>query len=473
MSLQRVLQTQNRLDNEDELASILLQICDALAHAHQFGVLHRDLKPGNIFLLEQNNKLNVKVLDFGIAKPMGQQTGLTQAGYSVGSPLYMSPEQCRGHAVDFRSDVYSLGILAYEMTTGKLPYGGHNIMTVMAAHCDPDKKPPDLNTQVPDLCRVDDLNETIQTAMQTDPAKRFQSIGEFKQSVQKWHDAVTKQFLSTLVPGQPRSAHHAKNAGTGTSDSHPDVANDRALRPIPENGASAEAAPPAVAPQQLQEPVLTPQQIADQQEHLKQQKLQHQQMLQHQQIQPQHQHQLMQRQQMKPLPPPPQVEEQQQVSSPLPQQQNVQQSPQQQVAPLQNEQQIEQLPKLELPIPEQQENKLEKTLQEPLQSEPKQQPPQQNETVQNSQKPPAPDAVPSPKLRTTDSQPVKRDSESKNSLRVTSTGGQNSRLRNQLNVGDVGSSEPTNKSKTIMLIVIGVTVLLLIAFLVLIKLVLQ
>jgi serine/threonine protein kinase len=201
-SLRHILQSQKRIDNEEDLGSIILQVCDALEHAHSSGVLHRDLKPGNIFLLEKDNKLNVKVLDFGIAKPLGQQTGLTQAGYAVGSPLYMSPEQCRGQKVDFRSDVYSMAILAYEMTTGNLPYAGHNIMTVMAAHCDPERKPAALNTVVPDLKRVDELNAAIQTAMETDPAKRFQTIADFRRAVQRWHDGVNTDLLSNLVAGQ-------------------------------------------------------------------------------------------------------------------------------------------------------------------------------------------------------------------------------------------------------------------------------
>ncbi|MDZ4835759.1 MAG: serine/threonine-protein kinase [Candidatus Melainabacteria bacterium] len=347
-SLHRVLQTQTRLENEDELASILLQVCDALAFAHQFGVLHRDLKPGNIFLLERDNKLNVKVLDFGIAKPLGQQTGLTQAGYAVGSPLYMSPEQCRGHAVDFRSDVYSLGILAYEMATGQLPYAGHNIMTVMAAHCDPDRKPQHLNTHVPELRRVDDLNATIQTAMETDPAKRFQTINEFKNSVQKWHDAVKKEFLSTLVPGQPRNTHpdtktavaeQVSRSATGTTDSAPKVPESETLNPKRGNGAPEQSS----LSNQQQDPQLQErqkqQQLEQQQVEQQQvQRAQHQQMMEQQQVQPQQQHQQMQRQQMKPLPPPQQTQEEIQ-------QQDLQSQQQEQLKlrELQQEQQLQQL----------------------------------------------------------------------------------------------------------------------------------
>jgi len=259
-SLHKVLQKQKRINNEEDLGAILLQVCDALEHAHKSGVLHRDLKPGNIYLLEKDNKLNVKVLDFGIAKPMGQQTGLTQAGYAVGSPLYMSPEQCRGQKVDFRSDVYSLGILAYEMTTGNLPYGGQNIMTVMAAHCDPDRKPTALEQVVPELRRVNELNAAIQTSMETDPAKRFQTIGEFRSAIQRWHEGVQADLLSSLVSGQSLNlapetkvavAEHAlKSAGATYTNQNalPQSAAtaNPALAPAP-------AAPPAPVPQPVQE----------------------------------------------------------------------------------------------------------------------------------------------------------------------------------------------------------------------------
>ncbi|MBX3073037.1 serine/threonine protein kinase [Candidatus Obscuribacterales bacterium] len=256
-SLRHILQDQKRIDNEDDLGSIILQICDALEHAHSSGVLHRDLKPGNIHLLEKDNKLNVKVLDFGIAKPLGQQTGLTQAGYAVGSPLYMSPEQCRGQKVDARSDVYSMGILAYEMTTGNLPYAGHNIMTVMAAHCDPERKPTALSAVVPDLKRVDELNAAIQTSMETDPAKRFQTIAEFRKAIQKWHEGVQADLLSNLVAGQqlnlPAETKHAvaekalKSAGQSGVDI-PQIPREESVMDFSPNSVSTPSTPPASAP---------------------------------------------------------------------------------------------------------------------------------------------------------------------------------------------------------------------------------
>lgn len=233
-SLLKVLKNQKKITNETELAVILIQICDALGHAHAFGVLHRDLKPGNIFLMESEGNMAVKVLDFGIAKPLGQQTGLTQAGYAVGSPLYMSPEQCRGQAVDMRSDVYSLGILAYEMATGDLPYPGHNLMTVMAAHCDPQKKPAPLSKNVPELRRVDELNSIIQRAMETDPQRRFQSIGDFRKAIEQWYQSIqTASLVSAQGPFTP-----------GPPPEAPQFAGN-----VPDNGGASSAARIGLSPQ--------------------------------------------------------------------------------------------------------------------------------------------------------------------------------------------------------------------------------
>lgn len=101
-------------------ASIVREICRALSTAHEYGVVHRDVKPENVMITHQGS---VKLMDFGIAK-IQRVTSMTQTGMFMGSPSYMSPEQVRGRDVDHRSDVYSLGVLFYELVTGKLPYTG-------------------------------------------------------------------------------------------------------------------------------------------------------------------------------------------------------------------------------------------------------------------------------------------------------------------------------------------------------------
>lgn len=196
ITLELYLKAEGRVVKEEDIGKILIQICEALEHAHLCGVLHRDLKPGNIFLVDEEDKFHIKVLDFGIAKPIGEAVGLTQAGTAVGSPLYMSPEQCQGKPLDVRADVYALGILAYEVISGQPPYKAQNLMTVMAAHCDPDKKPRFLKELVPDLKKVDILDSILRTAVDTAPEKRFQKIKEFKNAIQTWLTAVEQEKAS-------------------------------------------------------------------------------------------------------------------------------------------------------------------------------------------------------------------------------------------------------------------------------------
>ena len=120
---------------------IFIQICDALNHAHLKNVIHRDLKPSNIILTKSPSGGDiVKVLDFGIAKILSdggkEVTRLTQTGDLFGSPLYMSPEQCKGEKLDASSDIYALGCVMYETLTGKSPFDAENAFKVMLKHVD-------------------------------------------------------------------------------------------------------------------------------------------------------------------------------------------------------------------------------------------------------------------------------------------------------------------------------------------------
>jgi len=113
----------------EEASTILIPVARGLAHAHDRGIVHRDLKPANILLTREHVP---KISDFGIAK-ISQSSELTQPGAVLGSPIYMSPEQCSGGSVDFRADIYSLGITLYKLLTGKVPFEG-DTSTVMARH---------------------------------------------------------------------------------------------------------------------------------------------------------------------------------------------------------------------------------------------------------------------------------------------------------------------------------------------------
>ncbi|MCL4749885.1 MAG: serine/threonine protein kinase [Myxococcales bacterium] len=132
---------------------ILKQVCGALAEAHSLGIVHRDLKPDNIILTRRAGEEDfVKVLDFGIAKtsgPADKQTKLTQQGIVLGTPPYMSPEQLAGKELDLRSDIYSLGIIAYEMITGGLPFEGETPWQWATQHMTVPPPPMQTRTSAP------------------------------------------------------------------------------------------------------------------------------------------------------------------------------------------------------------------------------------------------------------------------------------------------------------------------------------
>ena len=160
--------------------SIALQICHALQAAHDQGVIHRDMKPGNVVLVKRGNTPeHVKVLDFGIAKVLGESEakGLTQSGMVVGTPEYMSPEQGWGQPVDHRGDIYALGVIMFELLTGKIPFSGATMMEILNRHMFevPDVKHPNIPEEV---------GAIILKAMQKDRALRFQSMNELGAAIE-------------------------------------------------------------------------------------------------------------------------------------------------------------------------------------------------------------------------------------------------------------------------------------------------
>jgi serine/threonine protein kinase len=160
---------------------IMLQVCSALQAAHEQSIVHRDMKPGNVVLVKRGtNSDHVKVLDFGIAKVLSQEAdprGLTQSGTVVGTPEYMSPEQGWGQPVDHRGDIYALGVLLYELLTGKIPFGGTTMMEILNRHMFevPDIKHPNIPEEV---------GAIVLKAMQKDRALRFQSMNELAAAVE-------------------------------------------------------------------------------------------------------------------------------------------------------------------------------------------------------------------------------------------------------------------------------------------------
>ncbi|MBZ0186942.1 MAG: serine/threonine protein kinase, partial [Candidatus Obscuribacterales bacterium] len=163
----------------DRAVHMFQQACEALAHAHNQSVIHRDLKPSNIVLVSyEDDKDYVKVVDFGVAKIMedggteGQK--LTQMGEVCGSPIYMSPEQCQGFALDKRSDVYSMGIVMYETLTNRLPILGKTMVETMSKHIK--DAPPSFSEVRPDLYIPERVEQVILRALAKDPDDRPQSM---------------------------------------------------------------------------------------------------------------------------------------------------------------------------------------------------------------------------------------------------------------------------------------------------------
>jgi len=155
--------------------NIAKQVCEGLAEAHRMGVVHRDLKPSNIMI---DRAGNVRIMDFGIARSMTAH-GITGPGVMVGTPEYMSPEQVEGKKADERSDIYSLGIILYEMVTGKVPFGGETPLSIALKHKNEiPRSPKKVNIQIPEA-----LSQMIMKCLEKKGEKRYQTAVELLQDL--------------------------------------------------------------------------------------------------------------------------------------------------------------------------------------------------------------------------------------------------------------------------------------------------
>ena len=166
---------------ELQALEIFGQICAGLGYAHQSGIIHRDVKPSNIILINLDDGKNtplVKIVDFGLAKLVGNMASISQSqtatGEVFGSPLYMSPEQCLGAKIDERSDIYSLGCSLFECLTGRPPFVGENAFQTVLMH--QNEKPPRLADEFLDREFTPAMEDLVQTMLQKRPAERQQSM---------------------------------------------------------------------------------------------------------------------------------------------------------------------------------------------------------------------------------------------------------------------------------------------------------
>ena len=202
----------------------LREIGDGLQHAHDAGIVHRDLKPTNVLIHSDGRAM---LADFGLARGAGQPTHLTTVGLAIGTPGYMAPEQVMGHDVDRRADIYAMGVLTFEMLTGRLPFIGANRMEVAYAT---------VNSPIPSAAKLnvvlpDELDMLLAKVLAKDPAQRPQSV---------------KDLLAQMAKlPQRRAATNAQGAPAAAAMARP-IAQPQAPMPQPEAAAAARvvSAPP-------------------------------------------------------------------------------------------------------------------------------------------------------------------------------------------------------------------------------------
>jgi serine/threonine-protein kinase len=251
VSLEKVIETDGPL-SPDRTVNIMRQVSGALDEAHALGIIHRDLKPENVVLTERlGQKDFVKVLDFGIASrsesaDAAKEQKLTQQGMVLGTPPYMSPEQFTGQALDKRSDVYSLGIMAYQMLTGRLPFSAQTPWQWATEHMTAQPFPLE---QIPSAAAVPTaMRAAVMRSLSKEPSKRQATAGEFFQELAAGAASDAGHSRPTGTEAMPAAA-----MGTARTEAMPASPGARVApavgvvhaQPSPTPGAMAAPPPPA------------------------------------------------------------------------------------------------------------------------------------------------------------------------------------------------------------------------------------
>jgi serine/threonine-protein kinase len=203
ITLDVLLQRNGRL-TPGRVGRLLHQTCEALQAAHAEGIIHRDLKPANLMVVDPDTPYEmIKVMDFGLAKllaPDVKQVTVTNTEFAVGTPGYMCPEQARGEEMDGRGDLYSLGVIVYELLTGRLPFAGRSTMDMLLAHVT--EEPPafaDLGTTV---CVPPGVEEVVKACLAKEPAQRPRNARELSE---RFEAALLEEMTPAPPPVTPIS----------------------------------------------------------------------------------------------------------------------------------------------------------------------------------------------------------------------------------------------------------------------------
>ncbi|MGH9246472.1 MAG: Stk1 family PASTA domain-containing Ser/Thr kinase [Acidimicrobiales bacterium] len=219
-SLADIIRTDGPL-HPDRVADIAIDIAAALGFAHRNGVVHRDVKPGNVLITSHGR---LKVADFGIARAMGAgaEDHLTQAGTVMGTATYFSPEQAQGLALDPRSDLYSLGVVMYEMVTGRPPFAGDNPVAIAYRHVQ--EIPPAPRSVNPDV--PPDLDAVIQKLLAKQPTDRYASAEDLRTELRRFRQGEAVLATTQAVPA-------ARAAGVAATQAVPAAGRDGSTQAVP------------------------------------------------------------------------------------------------------------------------------------------------------------------------------------------------------------------------------------------------